>query len=524
MQELEAKFLAVPGEDAGEALRRFQQSLVWAGFRVQPAGRRTVTDTYFDTADQQLRSAGWSYRQRRRNGSLTATLKELNRGRGAVFDREEIEQPLPADTPGDDTAAALTDGPVRRRLETLLQPGAVPARLFAVCTQRSLFRLTHPDYPRAVIDMALDDARIEAPDPLRFTEVELELSRGPHELLAAAIDVADLEPALVAARLSKFQRGLMAAGCPLERRSGPQTRHLDGRSRWLDLALAHLKSLFYQIKLYEPYAWEGVHSEGVHQMRVATRRTRAALETFADVLPAAEQARLVQRLRWLAGRLGAVRDLDVQLAHVAGYHDRVPPAERVCLDRYRARLEARHRQARCELLEALDGSEYLALVSDFRHLLGAARRPEHAVATTVDEAMHTALPPLVDAVLRRGRGLENGDATAKDLHRLRIRVKRLRYRVEFLEDVVDHELDALRKPLQRLQSRLGTHQDAVVARAELAAFGRAHPAGKRQRRMLERLDRREKQRARRARKRCRRAWRGFRRAAVAFAAAPDTAD
>jgi CHAD domain-containing protein len=512
VQELEAKFLVSRAQDAGAGLRRFQQSLAWAGFRIQPAGRRTVTDTYYDTSDQQLRSAGWSYRHRRRNGSVTMTLKEINRARSGVFDREEVEQMLPAGVR--DFVASTGDlpaGPVLARLESLLQPGAAVAALFTVVNDRTRFRLTHPDFPRAVIDMALDAARLAAHDELYFTEIELELSRGPHEVLAAALDVAELEPGLVPARLSKFQRGLMAAGCPLERRRTAQSRHLDRQSRWLDLAVAHLKSLFYQIKLYEPYAWEGVHPEGVHQMRVATRRTLAALETFTDALPAAERQSLEAGLRWLAGRLGAVRDLDVHLAHLDRYDDVVRPSQRIALDRYRSYVEARHRQARCELLEALDGDAYLALVADFRQLLAAARQPEHAVAVRIDDAVRTALPPLINAVIRRGRAIDD-DVSARKLHRLRKRVKRLRYPLEFLGDVYDGELAQLQKRLRRLQQHLGIHQDAVVARAELADY-RAQQTGKRARRMLARLDRHEQRRARRARGRCARAWRKFERAA-----------
>lgn len=54
---------------------------------------------------------------------------------------------------------------------------------------------------------------------------------------------------------------------------------------------------------------EGV--QGVHQARVATRRLRSNLGTFAPVLRAAPTAALVRDLRWLGRALGTVRDLDV---------------------------------------------------------------------------------------------------------------------------------------------------------------------------------------------------------------------
>jgi len=51
-------------------------------------------------------------------------------------------------------------------------------------------------------------------------------------------------------------------------------------------------------------------------MRVATRRMRAAMRMFLDVLPA-RSAHLLEEVGWLAGELGVVRDLDVQLVQIA---------------------------------------------------------------------------------------------------------------------------------------------------------------------------------------------------------------
>src|SRR6185436_5127820 len=66
--------------------------------------------------------------------------------------------------------------------------------------------------------------------------------------------------------------------------------------------------------------------EGIHQRRVATRRMRAALRVFRGFVPdAAEDVRA--ELKWLAGSLGAVRDLDVQMAalqDMAGDEDVAP--------------------------------------------------------------------------------------------------------------------------------------------------------------------------------------------------------
>jgi len=315
VQELEAKFLTASGSEPEDVIRRLQESLAWAGFRIQPKSRRAVIDTYFDTPDQSLRAAGWSYRERRDPEGRRAALKEINRARGAVFDRDEIEQTVPN---GADLRR-LEPGPVRDRLSNLLHPDATIAPLFTIHNRRAAYRLSHPDHPRGLVEMAFDQARVDTPQPLDFSELELELKSGPHELLASALAAAELEPELLEARLSKFERGLIAAACDLAARRSPQPRHLNTESRWLDLGVMQLKAQLIALRAYEPHAWEGVHPEGVHLMRVATRRARAALDAFANALPEREREQLAADLRWLTKVLGRVRDLDVQLEQLHGY-------------------------------------------------------------------------------------------------------------------------------------------------------------------------------------------------------------
>ena len=77
----------------------------------------------------------------------------------------------------------------------------------------------------------------------------------------------------------------------------------------------------------EPVAAAGQDPEGVRRMRVATRRLRSDLRSFAGVLDPAWAESLRRELRWLARALGSVREVDV----LAG-PDR-PPARAVVLGR-----------------------------------------------------------------------------------------------------------------------------------------------------------------------------------------------
>ncbi|MGH7895033.1 MAG: CHAD domain-containing protein, partial [Candidatus Binatia bacterium] len=57
--------------------------------------------------------------------------------------------------------------------------------------------------------------------------------------------------------------------------------------------------------------------EGVHQLRVATRRLRAALALFESGLPRRASRSAREELAWLGRTTGPVRDLDVLAGAVA---------------------------------------------------------------------------------------------------------------------------------------------------------------------------------------------------------------
>lgn len=82
--------------------------------------------------------------------------------------------------------------------------------------------------------------------------------------------------------------------------------------------------------------------ERVHDMRVATRRLRAALEVFAPAFPAKRRRRALKKVKSLADALGARRDADVEIALLEGLAGDLDGAEREVLGVLVA--EARERQ------------------------------------------------------------------------------------------------------------------------------------------------------------------------------------
>src|SRR5215510_15845797 len=96
--------------------------------------------------------------------------------------------------------------------------------------------------------------------------------------------------------------------------------------RLSDLAFRVVRTQLALLHSHEPGTRAGRDPEELHDMRVATRRLRAALRCFRDVLPP-EGGMLYHELGWLASGLATVRDLDVQLARVQDLALVVPAAE-----------------------------------------------------------------------------------------------------------------------------------------------------------------------------------------------------
>ena len=113
--------------------------------------------------------------------------------------------------------------------------------------------------------------------------------------------------------------------------------------------------------------------EGVHDMRVATRRLRAVLEIFAAAFPKKEHRAVLREVKALADALGRRRDPDVRLADLAEIAEGMGEAERPGLDLLAARLAAEQAAANHVVEDALAHAEEAGLAVRLRALAEAAR-------------------------------------------------------------------------------------------------------------------------------------------------------
>ncbi len=424
----------------------------------------TQVDRYFETEDWRFRRAGYSLRIRRvgRRREAEATLKGLDAASAdapGLRNRREVNEPLGA---ADLPTLLRATGSVGRRVRAVA--GTKPLLpLFEVRTRRRTFSLEAERLPPG--EIALDETAIHQPGggpPARLRRIEIEVPEAALRTLEPFVHELREACALQPAGLSKFEAGILSSDLqpPSAERFGPTA--IDPEMASGAVALAVLRLHFSAMLAKEPGTRLGDDIEELHDMRVATRRLRAALSLFVDVLP--ETALKVgEELRSVGEMLGTVRDLDVQIEQLDTWLDALEETDRDALMGLRALLHEQRESSRAAMLEMLDSRRYEAFVSRFgrtlraRHFArsGPASRPARALAPDLIESRFRSV--------RKGGARIGPTSPASDYHRLRIRCKRLRYALEFLSDLYPGATRPLMRRLVTVQDLLGLHQDADVA-------------------------------------------------------------
>lgn len=235
---------------------------------------------------------------------------------------------------------------------------------------------------------------------------------------------------------------------------------------------------FERMLLHEPGSRLGEDIEAVHDMRVATRRMRSALRVFAPFFHPRAIRPFQRALRDTARALGAVRDMDVFIDRLlryraglsAGADDSLSPL----LDYCAAEREA----ARAHLIDHLNSPAFAGFVEAFAAFLttpGAGARPVDPDAPIAHQTGHLA-PRLIYTRYEAVRAYEPvlDCATIETLHALRIEFKRLRYTLEFFQEILGPEVALVIDEVKAMQDHLGDLNDAQVAGLFLQDFIARH--------------------------------------------------
>ncbi|WP_367131539.1 CHAD domain-containing protein [Saccharothrix sp. HUAS TT1] len=409
---------------------------------------------YYDTSDLRLARAGLTLR-RRTGGDDAGWHLKLPAG---VDTREEVRLP-----PG----RAAKHPP--KELGSLVQVHARGRELAPVAriqTRRERRQLVDAKgrlLAEVVEDLVTGQGSAEDSHVDSWREIEVELGERGDVALLDRVEARLAEAGIARSRSSsKLGRVLADRIATTTSPTGARKAVSAG-----DVVLAYLREQADKLKHEDPRVRRG-GDDAVHQMRVATRRMRSALQAFGTIVERERTRALTEELKWLAGVLGEARDLEVLRARfedgVAALDQELVlgpvPAQ---LTRHFAPLETAAHES---VVTALDGGRYFALLDAVDALVVA---PPFTPAARGKAAK--VLPKLIDRSYRR---LAKRAEEAHDdfgLHEARKAAKRLRYAVEVSEPAFGKQAAKYRKKLKAVQELLGEHQDGVVARPVLRELG-----------------------------------------------------
>ena len=444
MSELELKF-QVPKE----VLASLQRELKRRGARSTPMLAR-----YFDTPDGDLDRHGLSLRLRREGGEWVQTLKA--EGASAV-DRLEHNAPLSASTglPPELDMARHQGTEAGAALEEALADARVPELLERYVTD--VMRLACELRPGgAEVEAALDLGTIRANGrAMPICELGLEHKSGDSHALFSLATVWSEHGGLWLNTLSKSRRGTALAnghehGPPLKASDTRIEPGMDG-SRILRTVLQQV--LRQVLGNASEVAFGSTDADHVHQMRVGLRRLRTALRELGPLAEGVDpgwEAPMAEAF----SRLGTVRDSEVVAEAVRPLLEQAEapklkwsaPAEDVDVG---ALARDPRLQGTLLAILAFASGEPPADAS----ALAAKQAREHVCAR---------LSKLHRQVVKGGQRFE--ELAAVDQHKVRKRLKRLRYLAEFVQALWPTK--ATRRYLRQLgpgQDALGAHNDVAVA-------------------------------------------------------------
>jgi len=253
-------------------------------------------------------------------------------------------------------------------------------------------------------------------------------------------------------------------------------------------------------------AAESGEAEPLHQLRVATRRLRATIELFSSVIYAAQLKIFRRDLPWIGAMAGGARECDVTAALIAARAAKIDPALKDAIAPMIAALGEGRTSEHTKLHELLASKRYRSLLAKLAHpaikKVGADRRLGIVAAQLVRPASRGAA---------RLGGKLAADAPDPVFHKLRVRIKRLRYELEMIAPLGAKRHRKTLRRLEELQELLGTYHDIAVASAWLLSYAETSSAPPKTMLAAGALIQSLSSRESKLRRQCMRAWRRFER-------------
>ena len=227
-----------------------------------------------------------------------------------------------------------------------------------------------------------------------------------------------------------------------------------------------LTSRLAEMVKYRAAALDAGDIEGVHDMRVASRRLRSALRDFLPYMSKGQLSDTREELRKVADALGRARDHDVAAVALKEVASEAPAEAHAVIEEFASARRVEAEQEREALAGEISKERLARLQAEFvealERALAAARRRKKAGQRPQDLSFRDVGR---EVILARWEELRKISASlyrpfkAKRLHKARISAKRLRYALELFAPCLGDRLKTLAKEVARLQKSLGELHD-----------------------------------------------------------------
>jgi CHAD domain-containing protein len=203
--------------------------------------------------------------------------------------------------------------------------------------------------------------------------------------------------------------------------------------------------------------------EGVHSMRVASRRLRSALRDFTPYLRKRGLTPSLRQIKQIADALGDVRDQDVAIDALEKLKSAAPHGVSVVIGELISIREVARNKARQELKAAIGKAHLKQLTRTFAEAVDAAAKPkaQRGQAQSGPTYVEMARSIILDR-LKELEKLSNSlyrPLKVEPLHDMRIAAKRLRYAIELFRECWGDDIAPFATEAARLQTSLGDLHD-----------------------------------------------------------------
>lgn len=236
---------------------------------------------------------------------------------------------------------------------------------------------------------------------------------------------------------------------------------------------ALLLTLLDTMEINEQGTIEDIDSEFLHDLRVAVRRSRSVLSQIKEIFPQRTLQRFQGGFSWVGQFTGPTRDLHVYLLKFDNYQSALPDNMQAHLLPLKEFLINHQKQEQEKLVAALKSNRYQVLKKSWRKFLETPCPEKTSLQNatkSIEETADIHIWQAYQKLIKRGSAITPSCPDEK-LHKLRIIGKKLRYLLEFFQNLYPKKrIKPLITSLKKLQDVLGDFQDLSVQIDALRGF------------------------------------------------------